>query len=328
MDVNPVVREQIGAADLERDGQEIPVLELLGGQAGLRQRMQPRGQFAHRGAADRVFGADHGIAIGMAGGQPPTVLAITGKLLQGVAHQHFAGAAGDDFVARGVPHHAGAKPRIAETFEQGLGCHPIVGDFVEAQTALEAIDDRAPQRQALDPLSGPIGAHLVAGHPPDLLGVGLEKDRIELPAERIDGPVLEALDLLVGEHLRLGKTHHAQRRAHDPQIPQRFECAQRIGIEFSLVIDPAHPRALNEIVGQDLVPQINHLFGLRKEPVPTDVKAVAFVLHGPADPADVVLVLLDDSDRQPGLGQQITGGKPGGPRSDDRHVNGLFTVWR
>ena len=270
--------------------------------------------------------ANCGVAFRVARGQTPAALAITGKLLEAVAHQHFALAAGDNLVTRGIPHHPRAKPRIAKAFEQGFGLHPIVGNLVEAQAALEAIDHRAPQRKPLDPLSGPVGAHLVAGHTPDLLGIGLEKDRIEFPAERVDGPVLKALDLLVRKNLGLGKAHHAQRAAHDPQIPQRFKGAQRVGIEFALVVDPAHPRAFDEIVGQDLVPQINHLFRFGKEAVAADVEPVAFVLHGSADPADVVLVLFDNRDRESGLGQKVTGGQPSRARPDDRHIDRFFSV--
>src|SRR3546814_9989546 len=90
-------------------------------------------------------------------------------------------------------------------------------------------------------------------------------DLIEFPPELIDGPVLETADLPVRQQLRLGVARHAQRRPYDAQIPQRLERAQRIGIIFALIIDSAHPRPLDEIVGQDLVPPVDDFLAFRSE---------------------------------------------------------------
>src|SRR6185312_10856627 len=117
--------------------------------------------------------------------------------------------------------------------------------------------------------------------------VGLEEDVEELLAELVDGPVLEALHLLAREQARLGVGCHAAGRAPDSEVPQRLEPAQRIGIKFAVIEDAAHPRPLDEVVGQDLVPQVHYLARLRKEAVSANVEAEALVLDGPADAADV-----------------------------------------
>ena len=60
-------------------------------------------------------------------------------------------------LARGVPHHTGPQPRVAERFEQRLGLHPVIGALVEAERALEAVQHRRAERQALDALRRPVG---------------------------------------------------------------------------------------------------------------------------------------------------------------------------
>src|SRR3546814_1395107 len=93
----------------------------------------------------------------------------------------------------------------------------------------------------------------------------------------VDRPVLETTHFLLGQQLRRGIAHHAQGRPHDAEVPQRLERAQRIGVEFALIIDAAHPRPLDEIVGQNLVPQLDDFAALRKEAMPTDVEAKALM---------------------------------------------------
>ena len=61
--------------------------------------------------------------------------------------------------------------------------------------------------------------------------------------------------------------------------------------ELAVVVDPAHPRAGDELVAQDLAPDRVDLVALGEEPVAADVEAIPLVLVGPADPAD-----------QPGVG--------------------------
>ena len=78
----------------------------------------------------------------------------------------------------------------------------------------------------------------------------------------IDGPILEAAHILVREYLRLGIARHAQGGADDAQVEQRLKGAQRIAVKFALIIDAAHARALDKVVRQDFIPQIDDLFRL------------------------------------------------------------------
>ena len=65
----------------------------------------------------------------------------------------------------------------------------------------------------------------------------------------------------------------------DAEIAQRLEGAQRIGIEFAAVVDARQPRPLDEIVGQDLVPQVDHFLRLGEEAVAADVEQEALVVR-------------------------------------------------
>jgi len=106
-----------------------------------------------------------------------------------------------------------------------------------------------------------------------------------------------------------------------PAPDRHLECAQRIGVEFAFVENAAHLRALDEIVGQDFVPQVDYRPGLRETPVPADVEAIALVLDRAADPADVNRVLLDDADPLARLGRQIAGGQPGRTGADNHDID-------
>src|SRR3546814_17730475 len=79
-----------------------------------------------------------------------------------------------------------------------------------------------------------------------------------------------------------------------------------------------HPRALNEIVGQYLVSQVDDLLAFREEAVAADIEAESVMLDGAADAADIIRVLFDHRDAIPRPGQQIGGGQPGGYGTDDR----------
>src|SRR3546814_13045296 len=81
-----------------------------------------------------------------------------------------------------------------------------------------------------------------------------------------------------------------------------------------------HPRALNEIVGQYLVSQVDDLLAFREEAVAADIEAESVMLDGAADAADIIRVLFDHRDAIPLPGQQIGGGQPGGSGPDDRAV--------
>ena len=321
VDVDPVVGEQVFGADHQRNGEEIAVAQgtCLAEAGG--QRMNTRRQLAHRCAADDMRSIDgDDAAIGLARLHLPAAGAlILRQLLEAVAHQHMI-AARNHLVARCFPHHPRPLAGIAEGFEQGLGFHAVIGLFVEAQTALQPVEHRRAKAQPLDPLRRPVRRHLVARHAPHLLGIGFEKDRIEFVAELVDRPILETAHALVGEGLGPGIARHAQTRTPDAQIEQRLEGAQRIAVEFALIIDAAHTWALDEIVGQNLVPQIDDFLRFREKAMPADVEAKALVLDRAADAADIALVLFDHRHLIALLGQQIGGGQPGRPRADDGDV--------
>ena len=145
-------------------------------------------------------------------------------------------------------------------------------------------------------------------------------------AELVDRPVFEALHIFFGEEFGPAKTCHAQRRADDAKITQRFEGAERIAVEFAFIINAAHPRTLDEIVGQDFIPQRDHFLRFRKKAVAADVEAEALMFDGPADPADIDGVFLDNRDTKPLFRKQISGCQPSRARADDCHVDCLATT--
>src|ERR1700732_3023475 len=60
---------------------------------------------------------------------------------------------------------------------------------------------------------------------------------------------------------------------------------------------------------------------LREEAVASDVEEEAFVGDGPADSADIMLVLFDDEHVMAGLGEIGGGRQPGGTGSDNQSVD-------
>ena len=284
VDVDPVVGEDVLRADHQRDRQEVAIAKVDRIRRRLGQRVDSARELADRRRRDDVRGVDHhALAVsGLRRDAPAVELLVERNLLERMVHED-AVALGNDEVARRFPHHAGAFPRIAEGLEQGLGFHPVVGLLVEPERALQAVEHRAAEAKPLDPLRRPVRRNLVARHAPDLLGVGLEEDVEELLAELVDGPILERLHVLAREKPGLAIGEHAHRRAPQPQVAERLEPAQRIGIIFAVVKDAAHPRPLNEVVREDLVPEVDHLARLGEEAVPADVEAEAVVLDGAAD---------------------------------------------
>src|SRR5262245_31895584 len=79
----------------------------------------------------------------------------------------------------GLPHHTRAAARIAEGVEQRLDDRAILLRLLRS----DGVPDGGAQRQALDPLGGPVGGNLLAAHAPHFFGVSLEKDVEEPLAE-------------------------------------------------------------------------------------------------------------------------------------------------
>ena len=92
-------------------------------------------------------------------------------------------AVGPDLVTHLLPHLPGAVPRVVELRDERL-------DLVAA-VAEERRLGGAEERQALDPLRGPLGADLIGRDAPQLLGIGLEEVLVEALAKPIRDPLLE-----------------------------------------------------------------------------------------------------------------------------------------
>ncbi len=198
MDINPVVGKQVFRLDHQRHGQEIAILKLHRIAERRGQRMNSARQLTHRRRTDDMTRLQQHLTLGtLSDHLPPTGALVVRQLLEAMRHQHLV-AALDHEVPCGFPHHAGAKARIAKAFQQGLGRHAIIGPLVKAQRALQPILYRAPERKPLDPLSSPVGRHLVAGHAPDLFGIGLEEDGKQLLPEGIYRPILKRPDIAIG----------------------------------------------------------------------------------------------------------------------------------
>ena len=107
--------------------------------------------------------------------------------------------------ARGdlLPHLSRAELGIEELLDQrGLGA--LLRDVARLAGLFQEVRDRLADGEALDALCAPLGADPVAGHAPDLFGVGLEESEIQLAAEAVDEELLQVL------HLANGKQHGAQ----------------------------------------------------------------------------------------------------------------------
>lgn len=57
--------------------------------------------------------------------------------------------------------------------------------------------------------------------------------------------------------------------------------------------------------------------------MPRDIEQKALVGDGPADSADIVLVLFDHDHAMAGLGETVGGSQPGGTGSDNQGVDRL-----
>ena len=224
-------------------------------------------------------------------------------------HADFAARLGDP-VAEGFPHHSGAEPRIIEFVDQAGGV---------VRTG-NRVPDSLAQRQILDPLGCPVGADLIARDAPDLLRVRLEEVPEEATAEAVGDPLVESGLILVRANLPLGVAQQDPARSVRTHVEQRVEGLQRIGKILTAVEDAAHPRALQEIVGQDFLPQGLDRLHLREETVAADVVAVALVDLGAGDSAHHPAFLEDDGMvRVAMLVQLIGSGQTGWSATDDAH---------
>src|SRR5579885_2558295 len=165
--------------------------------------------------------------------RPCLAFAIEGELVEAAVHENAA-AKLFDFDRRGLPHHAGAPARIAERFDESLS--PFSAPGSKPKRALATVKDRFRKIEALDSLRRPIGRDLVAIHAPDFLGIGFEKDREEPLAEFIAHPLMECLRVLDGQRAGIGIEGKACQALCEPEIAQRFEGLQGIGVELAIVV--------------------------------------------------------------------------------------------
>src|SRR5208337_5600533 len=177
------------------------------------------------------------------------------------------------------PHLAGTKPRILKLVDQSLD-HLALARLKPPEQSVHHRRDKA---QALDPLGCPVGRDLAGGHAPQLLRVRLEEDLEQFPAEPIDDPGLEGSLRPDRAQSRLEVTEQDPGGTPGTELPERVHRLERIIEEFAVVVDPAQPRASDELAAQDFAPEGVDLAALGEEPVAADIEPVPLVLIGPAD---------------------------------------------
>jgi hypothetical protein len=258
---------------------------------------------AQRQRRDDVLGLD-ALAAGV---DRDDALAVELDLVDAGLHAHLAAHLLD---ARRhlLPHLARAVAGVLELVDQRLDV---------ALVAEEGSLGGAEEREALDALGGPLGAHLGRGHAPHLLGVGLEEVAVQALAEAVGDPLLEVVLAALG--LDRGP-QVGQAAEHDLD---RAELADDVGALEGVVEvaaapeDARHAGTHEELVAHDLEPEVVDLLVLGEEAVPAEVEAVAVrVDDGLGDAADLV-VGLEDDDLLALLGQQVARGQAGGAAADD-----------
>ena len=90
--------------------------------------------------------------------------------------------------------------------------------------------------------------------------------------------------------------------------------------EPAIVIDPAQPRAGDEVVSQDLAPEGTDLAALGEEPVPADVKAESLVFVGPADAAHQAGVRFEHHAGPAVLGKLVGASQSRGAAAGDHRL--------
>src|SRR5439155_15150634 len=109
------------------------------------------------------------------------------------------------------------------------------------------------------------------------LGVGLEEDAEESPAEPVGDPVLEVARLLDWEDASPEVGRHTTQRFSEAELAERLAGLQRVGEKLAPVIDARRTRALQQIVRQQLSPQLFHRPRLREEAMPANVEMKTLV---------------------------------------------------
>jgi hypothetical protein len=297
VDVDPVVREQVLAVDHERHGQEVAVAQALRGALDDARR-------GGAGEADRRAqgqGGDHLAGLdALAAGLERHDAAVADLELRDRRVEPHLAAVGDDLVGHRLPHLAGAEAGVVELVDERL-------DLV-ALVAHEGGLGGRPERQALDPLRGPLGADLGGRDAPDLLGVGLEEEVEQPLAEAVRDPLLEVLLAPLGLHERPQVREAGAHELDGAELLDHVRAAERVVEELAVPVDARHARALEELLAHDFVPEVVDLLGLREEAVAAEVEAVAVADLGLRQAADLALGLEHDHGLAL-LREQVAGGQ-------------------
>ena len=110
-----------------------------------------------------------------------------------------------------------------------------------------------------------------------------------------------------------------QHRVPDAEPAERVGRLQRIVEELAVVVDAREARHRDELVAEDLVPELFDGRDLGEEAVAADVEAIALVLRGARDAADDV-VGFEHGDAHSRLGEQIGRRQAGRAGADDHDV--------
>jgi hypothetical protein len=152
-------------------------------------------------------------------------------------------------------------------------------------------------------------------HAPDLLGVALEEDLEEPAPEAVRDPLLEGALLAVGEQLGPQPARSDAQRLQRTEAEQRVHRLERVVEEAAAVIDPREPRADQELLAKDLLPELADVGDLGEEAVPADVEAVV-AIAGRAREAPDHRVALEDEGGHALLRELVGRAEPCGARAD------------
>ena len=157
---------------------------------------------------------------------------------------------------------------------------------ISAAPRLKRCQYCATKAQVLDPLTCPLCADLRTRNTPDLLGVGLEEHFKQAPPRSLHHPVFKGLVGSRCKQARMRVAPYNSHRLNDTQATKSIDAPQRVMEEAIIIEDPGEPVALQQLVAHQLLPNLLNFLHLAEEAVPTDIKPVAAIIHGPADPPD------------------------------------------
>ena len=251
--IDPLVREDVGPVKHEIDRNEVAIGERVSGlphDRG-RRRLQLRDQLADRHRADELR-SQH------VEGRTATIAHDDREhATRGVSHRDHLFARSHRMAGlcqpgrHRLPHLPGSASRVAKGVDQRLDDGALAAPQRRRQ---DRIANHFHQVQAADPLPGPVGGQLAGRDPPDLLGIGLEKDLEQPMAELVGHPVFERLWVGHRPQPRLGVAGHATCRFNRAQTQKGVRRPDRVIEELPPVQDPGQPRHGPDLITQNLGP--------------------------------------------------------------------------